>query len=344
MQTSTFRKIFSGVIILALFVISFLILQPILMSIIFGFILAFILSPVYNLFYNLFKRKNLSATLVCALLILIVVLPLWFLTPIAINQAFKVYLSAQQLDYAQTLSNIFPSLFASEQFSNDLGGVIQSFVIKAGNAILDWFSQLILNFPTILLHLVVILFTLYFALRDKHDIINYLKSLSPFSREVENKLFKSSKDITASVLYGQVIVGIIQGLILAIAFFIFGVPNPLILSALAVILGILPIVGTMFVWIPVAIYLVLTGETFSAIGISIFGLISSNIDNLLRPLFVSRFTQLHSSIVLIGMIGGLFIFGVLGVILGPLVIAYLLTILDVYRNSKGESSPLLKPD
>jgi len=347
MEIPHFRKFLTIIIIAGLIALSFLVLKPILMSIIFGFILAFILSPLYNFFVRLTKHPTSSATIVCVLLIAVILVPIYLLTPLMINQTIKFYLSAQNTDYSNILESIFPSLTASGDFSVDFGSAIQSFVIKGGNYLLDSLSKIVLNFPVILLHLVVILFALFFALRDKDALIEYIKSLSPFSKEIESKLFKSSKEITASVLYGQVIVGIMQGIIIGIAFFIFGVPNAILLTALAVVLGVLPIIGPMFVWVPVLAYLLVEGNVVSSVGIFIFGILASNIDNILRPVFVSRFTRMHSSIVLIGMIGGLFLFGILGLILGPLILAYLLIILEVYRSKNNktlQSSPLIKVD
>ena len=94
------------------------------------------------------------------------------------------------------------------------------------------------------------------------------------------------------------------------------------------------IIGTTIIWAPIVIYLLLTGDTFSAMGITIFGLVSSLIDNFLRPIIVSRRTKINSALVLVGMIGGLFFFGVLGFILGPLILAYLLIILEIYRKKR----------
>jgi predicted PurR-regulated permease PerM len=336
METAYFRKVFALICTGTLLVLSFLIIKPIIMSIFFGLVLAFVFSPIYNFFYKVTKSPNLSATLICLLLILIILLPIWFFTPTLINQTFNLYLSAQQIDYTAILKQVFPSLFASEQFTTEFGGMIQSFVIKGGNYLLDSLSKFILNFPLIALHSFVILFTLYFSLRDKKELISYVKSLSPFSKEVEDELFKSSRSITASVLYGNVVVGIIQGITIGIGFFIFGIPNALFLTILGVIVGILPLVGTFVIWFPVLIYLLVVNNMFAAIGILIFGIISTNVDSLLRSAFVSRFTKVHSGIILIGMIGGPFVFGVLGVILGPLILSYLLIIFDVFRSMDGK--------
>lgn len=329
-----FKKIMTAIILLALLVLSFLLLKPILLSIIFGILLAFVFSPLYSKLYKWTKMKNLSATLICLLLVIVIILPFWFLTPIFIDQSFKIYMSAQQMDFVTPLQSLFPSLFASEQFSIEIGATIQSFVAKLANYFVNGLSQIILNFPTIFLQLMVVFFTFYFTLRDKAMLVEYLKSFSPFPKEVEKKLFNSSKNITTSMLYGQFVIGILQGIIAGIGFLIFGVPNALTLALLAMLAGVFPIIGTTIIWIPVVIYLFMAGNAFSAIGVALFGVVASTVDNFIRPIFVSKRTNLNSSLVLIGMIGGLFLFGILGLILGPLILAYLIILLELYRNKR----------
>lgn len=334
MDEQYFKRIMTAAILVFLIVLSFLLLKPILLSIVVGIILAFVFSPVYNWVYKVIKLKNISALLICILLIVLIILPIWFLTPILINQSLKIYFIAQQTDFITPLQNIFPSLFASAEFSTEVGVITHSFVTKIANSLVNSLADILLNFPVIFLQLLVVFFTFFFVLRDQEQLVAYVKSLLPFSKDVEKKLFESSKAITASVIYGQVVIGIIQGIVLGIGFFIFGVPNALLLTLLATLAGIFPIIGTMIVWLPVLIYLLIAGNTLSAIGILVFGVFSSNIDNFLRPIIVSKRTKLNSSIILIGMIGGLFLFGILGLILGPLILAYLLILLELYRKKQ----------
>jgi predicted PurR-regulated permease PerM len=335
MDDAYFRKIMTTIILVVLIVLSFFLVRPILLSIIIGIILAFIFIPVYNRIYKATKLQNFSAFLICLLVILLIVLPLWFLTPVLIEQSFKIYLASQQMDFVTPLKNIFPSLFISDEFSAEIGSILYSFVLKMTNSLVNSLSQLILNFPTLFLQFLVVFFTFFFVLRDKEGLISYIKSLLPFSKDVENKLFKSSRDITNSVIYGQIIIGILQGLVVGIGFFIFKIPNALILTLFASLAGIFPIVGTTIIWVPVVIYLVIAGNSFTAIGVTIFGLVSSVIDNFLRPIIVSKRSRMHSSLILIGMVGGLFLFGVLGFILGPLILAYFLIVLEIYRKQKN---------
>jgi len=330
-----FRKIMTSVILIVLVVLSFFLVRPVLMAIIIALILAFVFTPVYNILCKSIKSKNLSAALIVFFLILLIILPVWFLTPILIGQAFGIFQASQQIDFVTPLKSILPSLFASEQFSSEIGSILSSFTSDVANSIVNSLSQIILNFPTISLQLLVVFFTFFFVLRDQDKVLAYVKSLLPFSKEVEKKIFDYSKGITSSVLYGQVIIGILQGIAAGLGFFIFGVPNALFLTLLAMMAGIFPIIGTTIIWLPVAIYLFVGGNTFSAIGVVVFGLISATIDNFLRPMIVSRRTKIHSAILLISMIGGLFLFGILGFILGPLIISYLLIMLEIYRNRKS---------
>jgi len=334
MDENYFKKIITTIILAILIVLSFFLLRPILLSIVFGIILAFIFSPVHNWLNKKIKSKDLSVILISLLLIFLIILPIWFLTPIIIDQSLKIYFATQKMDFVTPLKNIFPSVFASEEFSSEIGSIIYSFVNKSVNSLVNYFTSLILNFPVMLLQLFVVFFTFYFVLRDKEQLISYIKSLMPFSRDVEKKIFEQTKGITISVLYGQVLIGMIQGVITGIGFFIFGVANWLFLTFLAIIVGIFPIVGTTIIWIPVAIYLIVTGKTLTALGVIIFGSVAMFIDNILKPVFVAKRTSMPTSLILLGMIGGYFLFGVLGFILGPLILAYLIIILEIYRNKR----------
>jgi len=337
MDESYFRKIVTIILITILLVLSFFLLRPILLSIIIGFILVFIFAPLNDWFNKFIKSRTLCVTISTILLFLIIFLPLWFLTPLIIDEAVKFYLSFQKLDLINTLKNIFPSFFSSEQFSLEIASALQSFMTQTTNSLVNSLAEIFFNLPALLLQFTVIIFTFFFGLRDKEKLISYIKGIMPFTSDVEKKLFDSTKGITASVLYGQIIIGMIQGIIAGLGFIIFGVPNALFFALLATLAGILPIIGPFIVWVPIAIYLFITGDTLPAIGIVIFGTASSVIDNFLRPIIVSKRTSLPTPLILIGMIGGLFLFGILGLILGPLIIAYLLIVLEIYRNKKSSS-------
>lgn len=329
-----FRKTMTTVLVIALMVLSFLVLRPILVSIIMALILVFIFSPIYDWLYKHIRNKNLSVTLIILFLLAIVVLPLWFLTPVLMRQTLAIFRKVQEIDFMSAIGSIFPAVFTSEEISNEVRHSIISLTRGTFDTVIDFLTQIIINIPIILLHLIVVFFTFFFVLKEKETVVEYVKSILPFSKEVERKLFEYTRGITASILYGHIVTGIIQGIILGIGLYIFGIPHALFLSIIAILAGILPMVGPMFIWIPLTIYLFSVGSIFTAIGILVFGLISSNIDNILRPIIVARRTQIHMGIIMISMIGGLFFYGILGLLLGPLIISYLLIFLEIYRGKK----------
>jgi predicted PurR-regulated permease PerM len=344
MDQDYFKKIMTATILIVLIVLSFLLLKPIILAIIFGIILAFIFTPIYDFLLKFVKRKNITAFIVCLLLITVVVVPLWYVAPIAIDQSIKFYVNSQSADFVTPLKTIFPSIFQSEAFANEIGSAIQSFVTKTTNSLMNTLSNVILKFPTLFLQLLVVLFSFFFVLRDKEDLIEYIQSLIPFSKEVEKRLFKSSKDLTISILYGQIVLGMVQGITAGIGFFIFGVPNALLITILAMIAGMFPIIGTTIVWVPVAIYLILAGNTVSALGVVAFGLIASIVEALFKPIFISRRSKMNSSLILFGMVGGILFFGLLGIILGPLILAYLFIVIEAYRNKKLPGAVIQPPE
>jgi len=324
-----------SIFLIFLIVLSFFLLRKILLSIIGGILLAFIFSPLYKLLCKRLKNKTLVALLICFIPVFLIVIPFWFLIPLLIEQSLKLYFAVQNLDFQSIIKEVFPPFFSSLSSVDDVSSILFSFTSKSLNKLMNFFTEMLFSFPTFLLHMIVVLFTFFFVLRDQEEILRFLRSISPFSERVNARLLECSKGIASAVLFGQVIVGSIQGLVIGLGFFLFKAPNALLFTILAILAGIFPVIGTMIVWLPVAIYLFVTkGITFQLIGILIFGVLSSNIDNFLRPLFVSKRVKLHTGLVFAGMIGGLLTFGILGLVIGPLVLAYLVIFLEIYQKER----------
>lgn len=344
MDELSFKKATTWAIIIALSILSFFLLKPLLLSIIIGVILVFIFAPIYDKIHKYVPSKNISSFFVCIIIILAIVIPVWILLPVLLEQSVRIYVASQSFDITAPFEKFLPSLSSiSDEVSEQISTATQSFITKATNSLMNSISQIIIDLPTLALQFMVVIFTFFFLMRDKEQFLKYLTSLLPFSKETEKKLFEYSRDITLSVIYGQIIIGIIQGVIAGVGFFLFSVPNAIFLTLIAIFVGILPVVGPFLVWGPVAVYLFVAGSTVSAVGVVIFGGFSSVIDNFLRPIIVSKKVNMHPSLVFIGMIGGLFLFGVIGLILGPLILGYLFIILEVYLSNKVPAIFLQKP-
>ncbi len=332
LEKKNIKDIITAVLILALFVGTFFVLRPVAISIFFGILLAYLFNPLYKWVLSKTKNKNLSAFLIGIGLLALIFAIMAFIFSSLISQAIDLYLKLQTMDLTNLIRTITPQFFTSE-LSEVVASSLNTFISNLLANSLAGFSNFILDLPIFLLQLFVIIFIFFFSLRDGETAVEYVKSLSPLKKETENKFFQQFKDVTYSVLFGQIVVGIFQGIIAGIGYYIFGVNNALILTILTMLVGIIPIIGPWLVWVPVDIYLFAIGRANAGIGLLIYGLIIiSWLDTLIRPVIVSRRTQINSAIVIIGMIGGLLTLGVLGLIIGPLLLGYVLLVLELYRK------------
>ncbi len=323
-----FKKLIVITIIAILIIVSIVIIWPILLSIIAGLLLAFIFNPVYKIVFKVIKERNISSLIVILLVFFILFIPVWFLFPVVIKQIFEVYSYTQKIDFSDIFEKIMPA-----SMSKDMPAIINSFISKLVNAIFSSSSNMLLNIPDLALKFVIILFIFFFAMRDSDKLAEYAKAISPFSQETEKGLVKQFKDVTGSVIYGYILIGVIQGMLTGIGLFIFGVKNALLLTVIAMFASIFPLLGAWLVWLPASLYLLVKGHTGAAIGLFIYGaVLVSWIDNILRPYIVARKIKISPAIVVIGLIGGLIVFGIIGIILGPLILSYLIILLEAYKN------------
>jgi len=327
-------NIMTAIMLILSIVLAFFMLRPFLYPIIGGLLLVFIFAPVYDKLNKIIKSKNVLAVLLSLIIVFLITIPIVILTPVAVEEAIKIFTASQDIDIFETIREFFPSLFGSEELASEISSIFNTFITGLTRQLISLVSTFLLNLPMLLLQFFVAMLTFFFVIRDKDEFVKSVKNLLPFPKDVGEKITKATREVTSSILYGQVIIGIIQGIVASLAFFLFRVPNPLIFTGLVVAAGILPAVGPMFVSLPLALYLFVSGNVFPAIGVLIFGGVASVIDNILRPIIVSRKIKMNELIILIGMVGGLLFFGILGIILGPLIIAYLIIFLEIYKNKK----------
>lgn len=319
-------------LIVLLVVLAYIIIKPIIFSIVFGLLLAYVFYPVYKYLFSFFRERTTTALAVSIIVVLAIFIPLWFVIPLAIRQVTESFGFFQTIDIARFVKQIFPSL--TPQMQVDITTSIISLIGKITNAALTSLNSFFFRLAEILLQVAVIIFVFFFGIRDGDKLKAYIKELSPLKKEKGAVLAHQFKQITNAQIYGHIIIGIVQGLLTGVGLFLFGVPKALLLTFFAIIASILPVVGAWLIWIPSAVYLLNQGNMGPAIGFIIYCVvIVSTIDNVLRPYFVSRNTKSSSAIVLIGMIGGLISFGLVGLIIGPLVLEYIVLFLDAYKNN-----------
>lgn len=317
-----------------LLLLGYLVLKSIIIAIIIGLLLSYIFHPVYRRINRKIKSKDFSAIILILGVIFIIAIPLWFLIPAVLRQAIDSYILFQDFDYIESITRIAPGLFTPE-LTRTIAIQINNVVSRAATSLINEFTNLFAAIPGLLLQIAVVLFTFYFSIRDAEKLKKYMSELSPFSNATENKFLTEFRHITDAIVYGQVLIGVIQGVALGIGLWLLGVSNPILLGVLAVIASIIPILGSWLVWLPVSLYLFATDHVFTAIALLLYGAIFvSSIDNVLRPIILSKQSTLPMSIALIGTIGGLYYLGIPGLVIGPLILAYLLIIIEFYKEGK----------
>lgn len=344
MEEKDFKKLIIALIVILLIALVFVMLKPIAISVFLGFLLAYIFHPLFKKLKSKLKNGNLCAGIILGGILLIILLPAVLFLPYMIGQLINAYVQLKSFDISPVLRELMPALFETAKLQTDTLAITSSITSNLAELIFSTVKQLAYELPTILIHLVIVLFTFYFALRDLDDFKAYIISISPFPKEYQDRIIKKFGQVTNSVIYGQVVTGIIQGLIAGIGYIIFGAPNALLLTIFSIILSILPIVGAWLVWVPVDAYFFMTGHTNAGVGMLLYGLIIvSWVDNIVRPIIVSRLIKMNSGIVLVGMVGGLYVFGISGLVLGPLLLAYLLLFAEFYKEKSFKSILVEEP-
>ncbi|MCR4284878.1 MAG: AI-2E family transporter [archaeon] len=316
--------------IVGIFVLAFFVIKEIIVSLTIGLLAAYVFSPIYKKILKITKRKNTVAFLLILAIIVIIVVPILYLTPMIINQTFSTYVMFQNLNLGELLGK-----FMNAETAGKLSIHLDNLIGVVFSTALDQFKDFLVNLPSVLLQFAVFLFTFFFALRDSETLKRYISELSPFSKSTEEKFMKELRGITNSIVYGQVFIGVVQGLALGVGLFLLGVPKALVLTVVACLISIIPILGSWLIWVPVSITLLITGQTFSGVFLLLYGaLFVSTIDNFLRSYILSRQSNLPVSLSIIGTIGGLYFFGIMGLVFGPLIFAYVLIIIEFYKMGK----------
>jgi predicted PurR-regulated permease PerM len=221
----------------------------------------------------------------------------------------------------------------------------QAFLLEqlknAGGALLEQSLGLMGNILNGIVKVFFVVFTMYYLFRDGDKIVRALPGVLPLnSQQSEAILARTSQVVSASV-YGVVTIAMIQGMLGGLAFWILGVPSPILWATVLAFVSMIPIAGSFFVWLPASIYLLMTGHWTKAILLSLWGaFVISTIDNLLRPKLIKNQTKLPELFIFFSVLGGISVFGLLGIVLGPVVLAITLGLLQTFKHENDETQQM----
>jgi predicted PurR-regulated permease PerM len=346
-----FIMLFIGLALLALWVA-----RPFINALLASAVVAYVFYPIYIKLEKYVKYRNVRAALVSAFIILLFIGPLFLIVDSAAPDARYVYVRAKQKILAGELIDVScpvgkeTTLCAVsqriQQFVKDpdVRYYLEDAVNKGTSFILSTTSAIVFALPIIFINLFVTFFAIFYFLRDGKELTNYIKHLLPVNPNHKERIFKMFQNTAHAVVYGSLVVALIQGALGGLGFWMFGVSSPLLWGVVMALFALVPFVGTAVIWLPTGLIMLLTGTAdgdatlvWKGAGLLLYGFfIVSGIDNVLKPMLIGERSGVHPVLILVGVLGGLAVFGAVGFIIGPLVLAVFKAFLDIYHREYEE--------
>ena len=338
-----YARTFALVTALLLGVALFRIVQPFFGPLLWALFIAFLLNPLHVwLTRRLQGRSHLSAALLTVLTLIVLLGPLAALSAAFAAQVGDLLQAAQSTVADQTRNNVFdltkvPWIHDTIQWLDATFGVniaqVRGWIIEASRSVLQSLASLggkvFLGAVGTVFGFVLMVFLLFFIIRDGAGMWGTLRELIPMTRQQKNKLFDHLAAVTRALVYGTGLTALIQGALVGISFAIVGLPSALVFGVIAALAALLPFGGTGLVWIPAAIALAAQGRWGATIFMLLWGaLLVGLVDNIVRPMLVAGRAPVSTLTVFIGVLGGISAFGAIGLFLGPVVLALIIALLQ----------------
>ncbi|HEX8424331.1 MAG TPA: AI-2E family transporter [Pyrinomonadaceae bacterium] len=323
-----------------------LMLLPFINVLAWATVLVVVFYPVHRRLVERTNRPATSAMISCLLVIFVILLPLTLITLALVRefsgaaQGLQNYLSAfldPNSAVAGRLLGWLGNYIDIEQVRNPQS--IQENLQKVLGTVAQRTLGLVGGALGVIVQVFFIIVTMYYLFRDGAKIVHALPDVLPLERTQSAEIISRTRDVISASVNGVLVIAAIQGALGAIAFFALGVPSALVWGVVMTFLSLIPMAGAFVVWIPAAIFLALTGHWVKAALLVAWGaFVIGTVDNFLRPKLVGERTKLHELFIFFSVLGGLHVFGVLGLVLGPVVLAVTLALLDVMRHVDRHST------
>jgi predicted PurR-regulated permease PerM len=350
-------KYFFIVLFIAIAALALYVALPFMSALLMSAVVAYVFFPIYNKLERIIRNRNVRAALVSAFILLLFIGPLFLIIEAAAPDARYVYVRAKQRILTGELFDITCPVGRETTLCKlslriqdfvkdpDVRFYLEDVVGKGTNFVISRISGIVFALPIIMINLFVTFFAVFYLLKDGKQLVNFIKKLLPIHHKHREHIFSKLQETAHAVVYGSLVVALIQGALGGLGFWMFGVPSPLLWGFVMALFALVPFVGTAVIWLPAAIVMIATGSsegdpvmTWKGIGLLLYGFfIISGIDNILKPMLIGNRAGIHPVLVLIGVLGGLAVFGVPGFIIGPLVLAVFKVFLDIYQREYEEA-------
>lgn len=315
-------------------------LKPFAYVIFWAGVLAAISYPVYKKINTRLQHPDLSSIITLSLILVIIIVPILLVGSLLVTQSIDTYsklasdgrlgswitdVSVWLRHNPLTASLHFDNAFWTEKFSNAAQNITAWLFNFATKLTQDSFTFFAL--------FAIMVYTLFFFIRDGEKMLQKIMRLSPLGDKYEKKLYSKFVDTAGATIKGNLMVAIIQGGLGGILFAITGIPAPLVWGVIMILLAMIPGIGTFLIWLPVGIVMLILGNVWQGVLILVFGtVVISTIDNILRPMLVGKQISLHPLTIFFSTLGGIIVFGPSGFIIGPIIASLLIAFWDMYEE------------
>jgi predicted PurR-regulated permease PerM len=324
------------------------ILSPFYGAVFWGAVMAILFAPLYRrVARSMGQRRTMAALATVAIVVLMVILPLTLIGALLVQEALGVYERVQsgELNFGRYFQQVFGALPAwvtdlLDRFGLTNVGSIQerlsTGLLQGGQFVAAKVLNIGQNTFDFIVNLFIVLYLLFFLLRDGDDLARRIRNAIPLRAEQQRDLFKRFTTVIRATVKGNVVVAIVQGALGGLIFWFLDVHAPVLWAVVMAFLSLLPAVGSALIWVPVAVYFLVAGAVWKGIILIAFGvLVIGLVDNILRPILVGKDTKMPDYVVLISTLGGIGIFGLNGFVIGPVIAAMFMAVWDIVASSRA---------
>ena len=351
-------KVFFILLLLFALYLGFSLVEPFVHTLIFATVLAALFSPVYARALSWFNGHRAVASMVTVCIIVFcLLLPMVFLFMALIGQGVQslaglnawvarggyedIISPAMFSHYVTILHEKLPFLRVNEI---DIQASFIQYSKEFAQTLLGYGTDFVRNAAKLILHFLLMVFILFYFLRDGSKMVAYLKHLSPLRPKQEDFLIDSLKRVSRGVLMGCLLVAVLQGVAGGIGLAVAGIPA-FFWGAVVALSSLIPVVGTGLVWVPAVGFLLLSGDWKMALFLTLwFGIFVVGIDTVLRPIFMKEASRISTFYIFLAILGGLYTFGMLGILYGPLILSFVMVMLQIYVEEYAEDLQDIRDD
>jgi predicted PurR-regulated permease PerM len=340
MSTSTASRVSLLILVIAISILFLGMIRPFLLAVLLAGIFASLSQPVYGRLKGWFGGREAAASLATLLLIvLVIIVPMGLLLGVVTAEAIKVGESVGPWISHQVNHPDEVMLWLQEQPFYDRIAPYRDDILQRLGQVVDFLSRFLINSVQtattgtvqFLFMLGVMLYSMFFFLMHGGRLLDLILYYVPLEDDEERRLLDKFRSVTRATLKGTAVIGLLQGGLAGLAFFVVGIPSAIFWGTLMVVLSIIPGVGTALIWVPAAVILIAGGHVAKGIVLAVFcAVVVGSIDNIVRPALVGKDTQMPDLMIFLSTLGGIIMFGALGLILGPIIGALFITVWEMY--------------